>query len=133
MNNTPANWYPDPTDPALLRYWDGETWTEHTAPATGTAAQPTGAAATQPSTSGASAPNPWLWQSIVATLLCCLPLGVAGIVYASRSQTAWASGDAAGAQQAAKTAKTLTLVSIAAVPVTFIAVWVVLLGGALSV
>lgn len=28
----PANWYPDPTDPSLQRYWDGAAWTEHTAP-----------------------------------------------------------------------------------------------------
>ena len=29
----PANWYPDPHDPAQLRYWDGIQWTEHRAPA----------------------------------------------------------------------------------------------------
>ncbi len=29
----PPDWYPDPKDPALLRYWDGATWTEHTSPA----------------------------------------------------------------------------------------------------
>ncbi len=28
----PADWYDDPTAPNLLRYWDGEQWTEHTAP-----------------------------------------------------------------------------------------------------
>jgi hypothetical protein len=27
----PAGWHPDPKDPTLLRYWDGATWTEHTA------------------------------------------------------------------------------------------------------
>lgn len=32
-STTPANWYPDPTHPAMLRYWDGLRWTEHTAPA----------------------------------------------------------------------------------------------------
>ncbi len=27
-----ANWYPDPTTPGQLRYWDGSAWTEHVAP-----------------------------------------------------------------------------------------------------
>ena len=27
-----ANWYPDPADASLLRYWDGHAWTEHRAP-----------------------------------------------------------------------------------------------------
>lgn len=26
-------WFPNPDHPGLLRYWDGERWTEHTAPA----------------------------------------------------------------------------------------------------
>jgi uncharacterized protein DUF2510/uncharacterized protein DUF4352 len=30
---TPADWYPDPENPAGLRYWDGNGWTEHRAPA----------------------------------------------------------------------------------------------------
>ncbi|WP_344779441.1 DUF2510 domain-containing protein [Gordonia caeni] len=29
----PAGWYPDPHGSELQRYWDGEVWTEHTAPA----------------------------------------------------------------------------------------------------
>ncbi|MEQ1737075.1 MAG: DUF2510 domain-containing protein, partial [Rhodoglobus sp.] len=29
----PAGWYPDPVDAAGLRWWSGENWTEHTAPA----------------------------------------------------------------------------------------------------
>jgi hypothetical protein len=28
----PAGWYPDPQIPNILRWWDGQTWTEHTAP-----------------------------------------------------------------------------------------------------
>ena len=42
----PAGWYPDPNGEGL-RYWDGGTWTEHTAPAAGeapTAADDTAAA-----------------------------------------------------------------------------------------
>ncbi|WP_281369523.1 PASTA domain-containing protein [Nocardioides pelophilus] len=27
-----ADWYPDPRNPALLRYWDGHQWTAHTSP-----------------------------------------------------------------------------------------------------
>jgi uncharacterized RDD family membrane protein YckC len=27
----PANWYPDPSGHARLRYWDGKRWTDHTA------------------------------------------------------------------------------------------------------
>jgi hypothetical protein len=30
----PAGWFPDADNDKLLRYWDGQTWTEHTAPRT---------------------------------------------------------------------------------------------------
>lgn len=33
MTVTPAGWYPDPQNPAQLRYWDGQAWSESTAPA----------------------------------------------------------------------------------------------------
>jgi len=38
MSETPANWYPDPTQRHQLRYWDGNAWTDHvsTNGATGT-------------------------------------------------------------------------------------------------
>jgi hypothetical protein len=38
--HVPAAWYPDPKNPALVRFWDGQRWTEHTAPG----AQPQAAA-----------------------------------------------------------------------------------------
>jgi TM2 domain-containing membrane protein YozV len=31
----PAGWYPDSTMAATLRYWDGRSWTQHTAPMVG--------------------------------------------------------------------------------------------------
>ena len=32
MSQQPSGWYDDPSNPDLLRYWDGVTWTDHTAP-----------------------------------------------------------------------------------------------------
>jgi hypothetical protein len=29
----PAGWYPDPDSPGIVRWWDGEAWTERRAPA----------------------------------------------------------------------------------------------------
>ncbi|MGV9667374.1 DUF2510 domain-containing protein [Nocardia niigatensis] len=26
----PPNWYPDPVNTSIVRWWDGTTWTEHT-------------------------------------------------------------------------------------------------------
>ena len=39
MSDTPAGWYPDSSTPGTLRYWNGDAWTEHVAPAQ-PAAQP---------------------------------------------------------------------------------------------
>ena len=33
MSVTPAGWYPDPENPAQVRYWDGQSWSDSTAPA----------------------------------------------------------------------------------------------------
>lgn len=32
MSQQPSGWYDDPSNPDNLRYWDGVTWTDHTAP-----------------------------------------------------------------------------------------------------
>lgn len=32
MTTPQANWYPDSQDPTLVRWWDGQQWTEHTRP-----------------------------------------------------------------------------------------------------
>ena len=32
MTQQPPGWYDDPSDPTMLRYWDGVTWTSHTTP-----------------------------------------------------------------------------------------------------
>lgn len=66
-------------------------------------------------------PPTYLALAIVSTLLCCLPLGIVGIVYASQVSTKWNMGDYSGAMRASKNAKTWSIVSIAlgAIPIGF--------------
>jgi uncharacterized RDD family membrane protein YckC len=45
-SSTPAGWYPDPTVPGQQRYWDGNSWTDNTAP--GPAEAPTAPPAPPP-------------------------------------------------------------------------------------
>ncbi len=56
--------------------------------------------------------NTWLWQSIVATVLCCLPAGVVGIVFAAQANSAKNVGDVATAREKARIARIWTLVSV---------------------
>ncbi|QQL45317.1 CD225/dispanin family protein [Sulfuriroseicoccus oceanibius] len=54
----------------------------------------------------------YLWQSIVVTLLCCLPTGIVAIVYASKVNSLRLNGDQAGAQEASNNAKNWCLISL---------------------
>ena len=47
----------------------------------------------------------YLVQSILVTLFCCLPLGIASIVFAAQVNGKIAAGDIAGAMDASKKAK----------------------------
>lgn len=49
-------------------------------------------------------PKNWLVESILVTIFCCLPFGIAGIVFASRVNSKFTAGDYAGAEQASKDA-----------------------------
>lgn len=40
--DTPADWYPDPDSVGILRFWDGEAWTERRKPAPAPAQSPSG-------------------------------------------------------------------------------------------
>lgn len=57
---------------------------------------------------GADVPN-YLWQSIIATLCCCAPLGIPAIVFASRVDAFKASGDTTAAEEASNKAKMWSL------------------------
>jgi hypothetical protein len=51
-----------------------------------------------------SKPKNWLVESIIVTILCCLPFGIVGIVYSSQVNSKYAAGDYEGALQASKSA-----------------------------
>ncbi len=51
-------------------------------------------------------PKNWLVESILVTIFCCLPFGIAGIVFASQVNSKYDAGDYAGAEKASRQAKT---------------------------
>lgn len=115
QGGTAPGWYPDPNDPATQRYWDGSQWTEHTAPVSGEVSASGAGGGTPSFPSGAGDQtlpkiDTWLWQSIVVTILCCLPAGVVGIVFSSQAQSALNVGNIAEAEAKAKQAKQWTVI-----------------------
>ena len=69
-------------------------------------------------------PSNWLWQSIVATILCCLPFGVVGIVYAARVDSLYYNKKYDEAEVFARKAKTWTLVAVVA-GLVYLVFWLV--------
>jgi hypothetical protein len=54
----------------------------------------------------------YLWQSIIATLFCCMPFGIVAIVYAAKVDSLLAVQDYLGAQSASDSAKIWVGVSV---------------------
>lgn len=63
-----------------------------------------GFAPQQPQQPGLLPPKNWLVESILVTLFCCLPFGIAGIIFATQVNTKFQVGDHVGALQASKDA-----------------------------
>jgi hypothetical protein len=57
-------------------------------------------------------PKTFLVESILVTLFCCWPFGVAGIVNASKVESRFNAGDIAGAYRASSQAKKWMLISL---------------------
>ncbi|QEC67111.1 CD225/dispanin family protein [Panacibacter ginsenosidivorans] len=76
-------------------------------------------------------PKNWLVESILVTIFCCLPFGIAGIVFASQVNSKFAAGDYAGAEQASKEAAKWTKVAfiIGIVQAILSILWVMFWGG----
>ena len=53
---------------------------------------------------GTPPPNYLVW-AILTTIFCCLPLGIASIVFSTQVNSKWALGDVAGAQDSSDKAK----------------------------
>ncbi len=72
---------------------------QRSGPAASAAQRSTRAAYTPP------APSNYLVQAILVTLCCCLPFGIASIVYAAQVNGKYAAGDVEGAYESARKAK----------------------------
>ncbi len=59
-------------------------------------------------TSNKRPPKTWLAESILVTLFCCLPFGIAGIVNAANVESRFYAGDTEGSQRASDNAKKWT-------------------------
>jgi hypothetical protein len=64
-----------------------------------------------PTDAPANVPN-YLVPAILATLFCCLPVGIVSIVFASQVNSKLAVGDVQGALAASKSAKLWLIVSV---------------------
>jgi heme/copper-type cytochrome/quinol oxidase subunit 2 len=76
---------------------------------------------------GAPPPNYLVW-AILSTLFCCLPLGIASIVFAAQVNGKWAAGDVAGAMESSRKAKqfaTWSAIAFAILVVLYILFFVV--------
>lgn len=62
--------------------------------------------------------NNLVW-AILTTILCCLPFGIASIVYSTKVDSAWDAGDYDGAERASKKAATLAWISVGAAFLTW--------------
>lgn len=79
---------------------------------------------------GANVPGWLLPASIVVTLFCCLPTGIAAIVYSVQARSKSQVGDYAGASHAARNARIWVIASVVLGVLAIIAyvVFVVILG-----
>lgn len=74
-------------------------------------------------------PKNWLIESILLTLLCCPPLGIVGLVYATKVDTLWISGQREAAVKASQEAgKWVKIGAISGFVILFLYLLVMILG-----
>lgn len=77
-------------------------------------------------------PKTWMVESILVTILCCLPLGIVGIVNASKVNSLFSAGDYAGAQKASAEAGKWTKIGAGIGAVGIILYIIVLIMGGMA-
>lgn len=75
---TTAGWYPDPDGSGGQRYFDGQSWTDHRAPAAAVEAPPLDAAT--PAAPRSSGPNGKVIVAVIAAVVVLVGVGVAAVV-----------------------------------------------------
>ena len=78
-------------------------------------------------------PNTWLVQSILATICCCLPFGIVGIVNATKVESYYMRGDYANAIRCSENAKKWTIWAVVSAVIIVVLYVIALLIAALSV
>jgi Interferon-induced transmembrane protein len=81
---------------------------------------------------GTPPPDNYLVWAILSTFLCCLPLGIASIVFSTQVNTKWAMGDIAGAKDSAEKAKKFAMwaaIAWVGLIVVYFLVWIALTVG----
>jgi predicted secreted protein len=76
---------------------------------------------------GSPPPNYLVW-AILSTLFCCLPLGIAAIVFAAQVNSKYNAGDYAGAQDSSRKARQFSMWGTIA-GVVLVVLWLVLVVG----
>lgn len=74
-------------------------------------------------------PKTWLVESILATLFCCLPFGIIGIVYAARVESSYSRGDYQTADRSSKEAGRWTKLSIFLALALYILIFILIASG----
>lgn len=71
-------------------------------------------AGAQPAAAPLKEPTNYMVYAILATVLCCVPTGIASIIYTNKATAAWTAGKYAEAEAATKSARLWLIVSVCA-------------------
>ncbi|WP_084625584.1 CD225/dispanin family protein [Salinimicrobium xinjiangense] len=118
-------WLPAEQFPELQELFEGETTVEQIP---GTPERPVQSSRLNPYD---RMPRTWLVESILVTIFCCMPFGIAGIVNAARVETRFNNGDVEGARRSSHEAGKWTKIGFW-VTLAFLLLYAVFIGIAVA-